>query len=177
MVRQHEAGADVAGVARYDIAPPGSTRPQVRYWSPVNSPVFDDRGAVRFIIHRVQDVTAARSRLTSLVATAGSSLGPAHPDTRGIEGLLDATQGSRPEWSDGELAEKLEQLRQVVDGRSLIDQAKGMLMANQRIGADEAFELLRQESQHTNVKLRDVAAHHLLMHSRRIQNARHRPDA
>jgi PAS domain S-box-containing protein len=28
-----------------------------RYWSPVNSPVLDDRGQLRYIIHRVEDVT------------------------------------------------------------------------------------------------------------------------
>lgn len=36
-----------------------------RYWSPVNTPVFDDRGALAHIIHRVEDVTAvvlARAR-------------------------------------------------------------------------------------------------------------------
>jgi signal transduction histidine kinase/CheY-like chemotaxis protein len=29
----------------------------VRYWSPVNSPVLDDHGHLRYIIHRVKDVT------------------------------------------------------------------------------------------------------------------------
>lgn len=28
-----------------------------RYWSPLNSPVLDDTGAVRWIIHRVEDIT------------------------------------------------------------------------------------------------------------------------
>ena len=30
---------------------------EVRYWSPINSPVLDDNGQVRWIVHRVEDVT------------------------------------------------------------------------------------------------------------------------
>jgi GAF domain-containing protein len=41
--------------------------------------------------------------------------------------------------------------------RAVIEQAKSMLMAEQRIDADAAFEQLVKESQHTNVKLREVA--------------------
>jgi AmiR/NasT family two-component response regulator len=40
---------------------------------------------------------------------------------------------------------------------SVIEQAKGMLMAAQGCDEDEAFELLVQASQRENVKLRDVA--------------------
>jgi GAF domain-containing protein len=50
-----------------------------------------------------------------------------------------------------------EQLQDALDGRSLIEQAKGVLMATQRCGADEAFGLLRQASQRRNVKLVQVA--------------------
>lgn len=41
--------------------------------------------------------------------------------------------------------------------RAVIEQAEGILMADQRIDADAAFEQLARVSQHTNVKLRDVA--------------------
>ncbi len=41
--------------------------------------------------------------------------------------------------------------------RSTIDQAIGVLMAQERCTADEAFALLRQHSQHNNRKLREVA--------------------
>ncbi|HVX21438.1 MAG TPA: ATP-binding protein [Acidimicrobiales bacterium] len=43
------------GVRRPDGEGGGS---EARYWSPVNSPVMGPRGEVRFIIHRVEDVTA-----------------------------------------------------------------------------------------------------------------------
>ncbi|MEV6880258.1 GAF and ANTAR domain-containing protein [Amycolatopsis sp. NPDC051128] len=42
--------------------------------------------------------------------------------------------------------------------RAVIEQAKGILMAVHRISADDAMKRLVAESQHTNVKLRDVAA-------------------
>jgi GAF domain-containing protein len=50
------------------------------------------------------------------------------------------------------------QLEQALDSRSVIDQALGILMAQQRCTADQAFRLLRLHSQNNNLKLRDVAA-------------------
>jgi len=41
---------------------------------------------------------------------------------------------------------------------AVIEQAKGIIMAQQRCGPDEAFDLLRRVSQRTNVKLHVVAA-------------------
>jgi GAF domain-containing protein len=50
------------------------------------------------------------------------------------------------------------QLGAALASRSIIDQAIGILMSQQRCRADAAFDLLRQASQHRNRKLRDVAA-------------------
>ncbi len=50
-----------------------------------------------------------------------------------------------------------EQLRAAMRSRDLIGQAKGILMREHRITADEAFARLRRRSQHTNTKLLDVA--------------------
>jgi hypothetical protein len=41
--------------------------------------------------------------------------------------------------------------------RELIGQAQGILMERERITSDQAFHVLRQASQHLNVKLREVA--------------------
>jgi GAF domain-containing protein len=50
------------------------------------------------------------------------------------------------------------QLTEAMAARSVIDQALGILMAQQRCSAEQAFDLLRQASQHRNRKLREVAA-------------------
>lgn len=55
---------------------------------------------------------------------------------------------------DAELADQLEQ---ALATRSVIDQAVGILMAQQRCTADQAFALLRKHSQNNNLKLRTVA--------------------
>ncbi|WP_329172416.1 GAF and ANTAR domain-containing protein [Streptomyces sp. NBC_01477] len=49
-------------------------------------------------------------------------------------------------------------LQAALQSRTVIDQAIGVLMAQQRCGPGSAFELLRAASQHRNVKLRDVCA-------------------
>ncbi|NRQ33597.1 GAF and ANTAR domain-containing protein [Nonomuraea sp. NN258] len=54
-------------------------------------------------------------------------------------------------------AELTEQLRQALDTRAVIDQAVGILMAQQRCDAGHALSLLRVASQHRNRKLHLVA--------------------
>ncbi|MEU9741579.1 GAF and ANTAR domain-containing protein [Micromonospora chersina] len=51
-----------------------------------------------------------------------------------------------------------QQLSDAMASRSVIDQALGVIMGQQRCTATEAFTLLRQASQNRNRKLRDVAA-------------------
>jgi GAF domain-containing protein len=50
-----------------------------------------------------------------------------------------------------------DQLRDALDSREVIGQAKGILMEREKISADDAFGLLKQVSQRTNRKLRQVA--------------------
>ncbi|OLR92489.1 GAF and ANTAR domain-containing protein [Actinokineospora bangkokensis] len=49
------------------------------------------------------------------------------------------------------------QLRQAVESRDVIGQAKGILMQRRNISADDAFALLRDTSQRMNVKLAQLA--------------------
>ena len=58
-------------------------------------------------------------------------------------------------WKQAQLAGNL---RRALDSRAQIDQAKGILMASTGCSADEAFGLLRQQSQAENRKLHDIAA-------------------
>ncbi|WP_426945072.1 ATP-binding protein [Pseudomonas oryzihabitans] len=50
---------DSMAITKYDIPRPASEGGgfEVRYWSPLNVPVLDDRGEVRYIIHQTEDVT------------------------------------------------------------------------------------------------------------------------
>ncbi|MFI2239580.1 ANTAR domain-containing response regulator [Streptomyces chrestomyceticus] len=49
------------------------------------------------------------------------------------------------------------QLRQALDSRPVIDQARGILMATESCTAEQAWDILRQTSQHTNTKVYEVA--------------------
>ncbi len=55
--------ADVMGLQKYDI-PRRDGMPgfELKYWSPINTPVLDPDGEVAFIIHRVEDVTSSALR-------------------------------------------------------------------------------------------------------------------
>jgi len=48
--------ADTMAIQKYDVRCPEGHF-QERHWSPVNSPLLDARGNVKFIVHRVEDVT------------------------------------------------------------------------------------------------------------------------
>jgi GAF domain-containing protein len=50
-----------------------------------------------------------------------------------------------------------DQLRESLASRAVIDQAVGVIMAQERCGQDKAFSVLRTASQNRNLKLRQVA--------------------
>ena len=50
-----------------------------------------------------------------------------------------------------------ERIERALRNRDLIGQAKGIIMCRYGVHADEAFEVLRRRSQHTNCKLLAVA--------------------
>jgi leucyl aminopeptidase (aminopeptidase T) len=55
-------------------------------------------------------------------------------------------------------AHEMEMIREALETRDTIGQAKGVIMAALSCSPDEAFRLLRQQSQHENRKLVEVAA-------------------
>lgn len=57
-------------------------------------------------------------------------------------------------WQATELAD---QLKEALESRAVIDQAKGVLIAREGISPEEAFSLLLKASQSGNVKVRDIA--------------------
>jgi GAF domain-containing protein len=61
-----------------------------------------------------------------------------------------------------------EQLEQALRSRATIDQAIGIVMAQQECAPDQAFALLRELSNRTNTRLREVAARIVNRVSRRV---------
>ena len=55
-------------------------------------------------------------------------------------------------------ADLAHQMQEAMASRSVIDMAKGILMAQNRCTPDEAFTMLSHASQRSNRKLRDIAA-------------------
>ncbi len=55
------------------------------------------------------------------------------------------------------LAEQARNMRLAMESRAVIEQAKGVLMAQRGVDAEQAFEILRDASQRYNRKLRDIA--------------------
>ena len=125
-----------------------------------------------------EDFEPAAALLSTVVAHAGQfslrhrmidtnnrihtvmSVGEAATDTEGtVTGLVgfvsDLTHSERLAVAhavDRAVAEFLEH-------RSLIEQAKGVLRGEFGCDADEAFELIKWRSQHTNIKVYEVASH------------------
>lgn len=56
-----------------------------------------------------------------------------------------------------ELQEEIGQLKEAVTSHAVVDQAIGMMVALGRVTPDDGWAVLREVSQHTNIKLRNVA--------------------
>ncbi|SDG04125.1 GAF domain-containing protein [Blastococcus aurantiacus] len=56
------------------------------------------------------------------------------------------------------LSEEAKNLRLAMESRAVIEQAKGVIMAQRCVNAEQAFEILREASMRYNRKLRDIAA-------------------
>lgn len=52
----HKGVPDTMAIQKYDVRRPDGVFEE-HYWSPINSPVLGEDGKVRYIIHRVEDVT------------------------------------------------------------------------------------------------------------------------
>ena len=102
----------------------------------------------------VRDRTVGALNLYSRTANGFSEAGRARATE--FAGYAAGTVALAAQRAEQEQRER--HLATALSSRSTIDQAMGVLMAQARVTADEAFEILRRRSQHSNVKLRDVAA-------------------
>ena len=57
-----------------------------------------------------------------------------------------------------QVVDQAHNMRRAMESRAVIEQAKGVLMAQRGIDAQQAFDVLRDASQRYNRKLRDIAA-------------------
>ncbi|MGY1601915.1 GAF and ANTAR domain-containing protein [Geodermatophilus sp. SYSU D00815] len=120
-------------------------------------------------VSRVQEV-GVRSSLSVPLPYQGSSIGAlniyssqpaafATPDS--LEAGLDVAEAIAVAVvnadAHAQLGEQARHMRVAMDSRAVIEQAKGVLMAQRHIDADQAFEVLREASQRYNRKLRDIA--------------------
>ena len=122
-----------------------------------------------YVAH-VRSTTPVRSSLSVPLPYQGSSIGAlnnystvpgafASPESlaAGLE-VADyvtiAVANADAHWQLGEHARNM---RLAMESRAVIEQAKGVLMAQRSVDADVAFEILREASQRYNRKLRDIA--------------------
>jgi hypothetical protein len=153
---------------RYDV-PDRSRLPAFRYkvWSPINSPIRDERGRTIAVLHHVEDVTdffpldGQNSSGHSLDLPAAAAQPIAGPDWAS---LLRATRHQRLVSQD--LGRQVDTLREALNTNRQISVAIGLLMAATGINRDAAFQLLLAQSQSSNRKLRDVAADLVTQHER-----------
>jgi ANTAR domain len=107
-----------------------------------------------------EDAAVARAS-TRAVQTAGSAppVTAMHPGAANaqLRATIEQQRNGRPQREtlhDSVLA----RLQARLESMPVIEQAKGILMAQQRCGPDEAFDLLRRASQRANIKIRVLAA-------------------
>lgn len=99
----------------------------------------DSPGGALNIYSRRGDVLDERAQNAALLLATHASLA--------LSGVTARTQAEL----------EAENLRQAIDSRDVIGQAKGILMQRRGLDADEAFDLLRRTSQQLNVKLAELA--------------------
>lgn len=149
---------------RYDI--PDARRPGqflARSWVLVTTPIRDDGRALGVLV-RVRDESSTGVRLAAVLDGYARALeqGSAAPSATGELGDLLA---SLEDYDV--MAEEVRHLRRALASRPVIDQAKGIVMAEQRCDADEAFRVLSRLSQDSNVRVAEVAAAIVYQASRR----------
>lgn len=149
------------GVIRYDFPTTEPTMFEPRYWSVTLNPVHSSastpfRPVVDFVLHRARDVTAVHTDLLRALELLRRDAGP---DSDRDNALLDLeTTSARTTTLTAALTAEVEQMQAAMDSRAAIEQAKGVVMRDRACTADAAFAVLRELSQHSNRKLRDVAA-------------------
>lgn len=118
-----ERGTDVMPIQKYDIPLPDGSGFEQRYWSPSNSAVVDADGRLRYLLHRVQDVTefveagqtaADHQQVTDELAEAADAM--AAEVFRSNRRVADTSRLLKE--ANAELERLYEQTRQLADAKS-----------------------------------------------------------
>ncbi|OMH26680.1 hypothetical protein BKD30_04635 [Tersicoccus phoenicis] len=141
--------SDTMPMQKYDVVDPTTGEFVVRWWSPINVPVFDDDGEVGLLIHRVTEVTEWMQARTRRQQTVDVTLDEADSD------LYTRAQELHAAWMQA--TSDVENFRDAMQSQREIGQAVGMQMAKFDLDSEHAFALLVRESQHRNIKLRIIA--------------------
>lgn len=121
-------------------------------------PVLDDHGEVILLVHRVAEVTEWMQVRTQRQQAVVPTLEEADSD------LYARAQELHAAWMRA--SADVDNFWAAMRSQRTIGQVVGMLMAKMQLTAEDAFALLVMESQHRNVKLRDIADEHLDRHAR-----------
>jgi response regulator NasT len=140
-------------IQRYDLPDPLDPERFVRRtWLPVNAPVWAE-GRVAGIVVRAEEVLLPPDaeqvlrRFRDVLREQGGD----DP----LREVLEVVVWGLRAWD--ETVREVGQLREALESRATIEQAKGILMARRATGAEEAFRELVRLSNESNVRLADVA--------------------
>lgn len=144
-------------VARMHGYQPGAIEPTTEWLLSHQHP--DDRAKVAEILDRVKTGGQFSSRHRIIDAAGGTRwmvvVGDRMTDR---SGHVIGTEGFYVDVTDSVQSDVTKAMSGVVEARALIEQAKGVLMVTYGVDADRAFDILKWQSQTTQVKLKTVAA-------------------
>jgi transcriptional regulator with PAS, ATPase and Fis domain len=149
---------DTMPIQKYDLLDPATQTFTERWWSPVNVPVLDEHNDVVLLLHRVTEVTEWMQLRSQSQHAVDPTLDEADSD------LYARAQELHAAWMQA--SRDVENFRAAMRSQRSIGQVVGMLMARMNLTAEDAFALLALESQHRNIKLREIADEHLTRHAR-----------
>lgn len=146
-------------VQRYDVVGVDGSRAFVRkFWAPVNSPILEQDRVIG-VLHRVEDVTQLEEDLRSVLSHYHRIVDDGRVTPEEARRFTDSAAAFVAEAQHFRgLADEVLHLRRALSSRATIDQAKGIVMSERHCSADDAYALLVQMSNETNVRLADVAA-------------------
>lgn len=147
------------GPLRYDILDPCRPGEFIeKRWVVVNTPIRDGDDVIGIMV-RVEDITIADENLLNAFRAYRDVLAEGDLRTSTARRRVEAATACLAMMhSYTALAAEVTNLRLALRSRPTIEQAKGIIMADRRCGPDEAFEVLKQLSMDTNVRVADVAA-------------------